>query len=85
MSDTNTNTNPQSAIAGGLDNIALPHDVVKMLHREARLSRKSVTEAIRQWLQDQADGREAAKVLKRIQEGKEKLHPAKEVYARLGL
>lgn len=65
--------------------IELPENIAAMLQAEARRSRKSVSNYIGQWLQDQADGREAARVLRRIEAGKEKLVPAEEVYAKLGL
>jgi predicted DNA-binding protein len=83
MSDSNT----ASTIRGGapLDSIALPHDLVVMLGKEAKARRKSVPELVRQWLEDQADGRRATEVLKRIQSGKEKTYPSEEVWARHGI
>jgi hypothetical protein len=83
MSDSNTS----STIRGGmaLDSIALPHDLVVMLGKEAKAHRKSIPEYLRQWLEDQADGREADAVMKRVRAGKEKLVLADDVYARLGI
>ena len=65
--------------------IALPLKVANMLRAEAKKSRLSVAEFLMQWLEDQADGREAAAILKRIESGKEKTIPAEEVWARLGI
>lgn len=65
--------------------IELPEELAAMLQAEARRSRKTIAQYVAQWLEDQADGREAAKRLKRIQDGKDKLVPAAEVYARLGI
>jgi hypothetical protein len=65
--------------------IELPSEVAAMLKNEARRSRKSVAEFLMQWLEDQADGREAAKRLKLIKQGKTKASPAAEVYAKLGI
>ncbi len=65
--------------------IELPADVADQLQAEARRSRKSVVSYVRELIEDQVDGRAAAKVMKRIRAGKEKAHPADEVYARLGI
>jgi predicted DNA-binding protein len=65
--------------------IELPAEVAALLQNEARRSRKSIAECIMQWLEDQADGREAARISKRIKAGKEKVYPAKEVWARHGI
>lgn len=65
--------------------IELPEPVADMLEKEAKRSRKPVANLMAQWLQDQHDGREAMKVLKRIKEGKEKTYPAAEVWARHGI
>ena len=65
--------------------IALPHEVANKLRVEAKKSRLSVAEFLMQWLEDQADGREAAEIMKRIESGKEKTIPAEEVWARLGI
>ncbi len=65
--------------------IELPADVADQIAAEAKRSRKSVVAYVRELIEDQVDGREAAKVMKRIKDGKEKAHPADEVYARLGI
>ena len=65
--------------------IALPLEVANMLRAEAKKSRLSVAEFLMQWLEDQADGREAAAILKRIESGKEKTIPAEKVFRELGL
>jgi len=68
-----------------IQTIELPVEVADMLKSEAKRNRKSIAEFIMQWLEDQIDGREAAKRMKRVKEGKSKLIPAEEVYARLGI
>ncbi|TXT38654.1 MAG: hypothetical protein FD135_2757 [Comamonadaceae bacterium] len=65
--------------------IELPEELASMLHAEARRSRKTIAQYVAQLLEDQADGREAAKVMKRIKEGKEKVYPASEVWAKHGI
>jgi predicted DNA-binding protein len=65
--------------------VSLPRAVVTMLEIEAKRSRKPIAEFMANWLQDQRDGREATKVLKRIKEGKEKTYPAAEVWERHGI
>lgn len=65
--------------------IELPENIASMLQAEAKRSRKSIAQYVAQWLQDQADGREAARVMQRIKEGKEKAISAEEVYAQLGI
>lgn len=65
--------------------IELPTEVAQQLQAEAKRSRKSVAEYLAQWLEDQADGREATKIMKRVKDGKETASPADEVYARLGI
>jgi len=72
-------------VGRALGSLALPADLVQQLEREAKASKKTVTQLIGEWLEDQRDGREAMKVLKRIKDGKEKAIPAAEVYARLGI
>jgi predicted DNA-binding protein len=62
--------------------IELPEELAAMLQAEAKRSRKTIAQYVAQWLEDQQDGREAAKVIKRIKEGKEKVYPAAEVWAR---
>lgn len=62
--------------------IELPIEVADQLQAEAKRNRKTVAEYVAQWLEDQADGREAAKRLKAIESGKTKAIPAAEVYAR---
>lgn len=67
------------------ETIELPVAVAAMLKLEAQYSKMSIAEYIRQWLEDQADGREAARISRRMKSGKEKRIPAAEVYARLGI
>jgi len=69
--------NPQA-----LETITLPATVARLLKREAHRSRLSVAEYLTQWLEDQVDGRDAAKVSMRIHDGQEKVYPAAEVWAR---
>lgn len=76
---------PQPAAPGGLVAVYLPEAVASGLQREAKTSRKSIEKMVAQWLEDQADYRAAAAVLKRVKAGKEQLHDAEEVYKRLGL
>ena len=65
--------------------ISLPPDVASLLEREAKAARRSVAVMLREWAQDHADGREAARRLKKIESGKVKTVPAEEVYKRLGI
>ena len=69
----------------GTVSVDLPADLASMLQKEAKVKRKPIATVVREWLEDQADGREAAKIWKRIQDGKEKLIPAEEVYKKLGI
>lgn len=75
----------QLAGSAGTVSLDFPPDVARMLQAEAKVHRKPVAELVRELLEDRADGREAAKVMKRIRDGKERAHPADEVYARLGI
>ena len=68
-----------------METIELPAAVVAMLKLEAQYSKMSIAEYIRQWLEDQADGREAARRMKMLKNGTTKAIPAAEVYARLGI
>lgn len=68
-----------------IQTIELPAEVADMLKSEARRSRQSIAEFIMQWLEDQIDGCQAASRMKRVKEGKSKLMPAEEVYAKLGI
>ena len=63
----------------------LPEQVAAMLDEEAKTQHKTIPETITQWLEDQADGREAAMVMDRIASGQEEAAPAAEVWARLGV
>jgi len=65
--------------------VELPTDVADLLKAEAKRSRKSVAQIIMQWLEDQSDGRVAAKRMQDLKSGKTKTLPADEVYARLGI
>ncbi len=84
MSDTNSHF-PNRAFGVELDSLPLPADLVHQLIKEAKVSKKTVTELIRQWLEDQSDGREVVKRSKLMKAGKTKAIPAAEVYAKLGL
>lgn len=72
-------------VSGGLESIQLPAEVVKLLKAEARRSRKSVAATLADWLEDQADGREARRRMKALRSGKTRGVPAEEVYKRLGI
>lgn len=72
-------------VSGGLESIQLPAEVVKLLKAEARRSRKSVAATLTDWLEDQADGREAHRRMKALRSGKTRAIPAEEVYKRLGI
>lgn len=65
--------------------IDLPAPVFDMLTAEAKRSRKSIAEYMAQWLEDQADGREAARRMKLLREGKTQAIPAEQVYSLLGI
>jgi hypothetical protein len=65
--------------------VELPTEVAGLLKAEAKRSRKSVAQIVLQWLEDQSDGREAAKRMQDLKSGKTKAIPADEVYARLGI
>ena len=65
--------------------VELPVEVVAMLKAEARAHRKSIAQVMMDWLEEQADIREATKRLKDLKSGKTKAIPAEEVYARLGI
>lgn len=65
------------------ESIQLPQAVADKLRAEAKKSRLSVPEFLMQWLEDQADARESAAVMKRIGAGKEKALPWNEVRKRL--
>ena len=62
--------------------VELPVEVAGLLKAEAKRNRKSIAELMMQWLEDQADGREAARRLKDLKTGKTKAIPAEDVYAR---
>lgn len=69
----------------GLVAIYLPEQVATMLSKEAKAQHKPVADTIAQWLEDQADGREAVGIIERIATGKEAASPAADVWARLGV
>ena len=71
--------------AAGTISLDLPEDVANMLQKEAKAHRKPVATYLREWLEDQADAREAARRWKDIQSGKTKTIPDEEVYKRLGI
>jgi len=77
---TETLSNPQST-----EFVELPAEVAGLLKAEAKRSRKTVAAFVMQWLEDQADGREAARRMQDLKSGKTKAIPAEEVYARLGI
>ena len=70
---------------GGTAALELPADLVSMLEKEAKVRRKTIAKVVREWLEDQADARDATRIMKRIEEGKERLIPAEEVYKKLGI
>ena len=72
-------------IAPGTVTLQLPADVADLLQKEAKRHRKSISRYVAEWLEDQRDGREAAKRWKDVESGKTKLIPAEEVYKKLGL
>ncbi len=65
--------------------VALPADVVRMLTVDAKSSRKPMAAVLREFLQDRADAREGARIIRRIDAGKEKVTPAHQVYKELGI
>ncbi len=65
------------------ESIQLPQAVVDKLRAEAKKSHMSVPEFLMQCLEDQADAREAAAVMQRIEAGKEKVLPWEQVRNRL--
>lgn len=67
------------------ETIELPTTIAHMLKLEAKHAKMSVAEIIRQWLEDQEDGREAARRMKLLKNGKTQAIPAADVYARLGI
>ena len=69
----------------GTVSVDLPKDLANMLQKQARAHRKPVAAYLREWLEDQADAREATRRWKDIQSGKTKTIPAEEVYKRLGI
>ena len=69
----------------GTTSVELPADVVTMLKAEAKVHRKPIAAYLREWLEDQADGREATKRLKSLRTGKTQAIPAAQVYADLGI
>lgn len=75
----------KAALAGTTISIELPENIAAMLQEEARLRKKPVAALILEWLENQADEREAAKRLRRIDEGTVTPLPAAQVYERLGL
>lgn len=86
MSDVdNAPSNTLRSQGVGTSALDLPLDVIGMLKKEAKAHRKSIAAYMREWLEDQADAREAARIIKRIDAGKEKLIPAEEVYKKLGI
>jgi hypothetical protein len=67
------------------ETIELPQEVAGLLKSEAQRSKLSIAEYLMQWLEDQVDGREAARRSKLLKSGKTKAIPAQEVYADLGI
>lgn len=65
--------------------IELPSDVAQLLKDQARRNRKSIAAIIAEWLQDQADAREADRRWKSLQSGKTKAVTSDQVYQRLGI
>lgn len=81
----NASTFEIERLSKGQESIELPAEIAAMLKAEARRSRKSIAAIIANWLQDQADAREADRRWKNLQSGKTKAVPAEEVYKRLGI
>ena len=71
--------------AAGTVSVDLPEDVANMLQKEAKAHRKPIATYLREWLENQADAREAARRWKNIESGNTKPIPANEVYKRLGI
>ena len=69
--------------SGGLEAIELPVEVVKQLKAEARRGRKSIAAILTEWLQDQADGREAHRRMQDLRLATTQAIPAAQVYKRL--
>lgn len=65
--------------------IELPAELADQLQAEARRNRKSLVAYLQEQIEDQIDGREAAKRLKSLRSGKTKAIPAEQVYADLGI
>ena len=65
--------------------IELPAELADRLQAEARRNRKSLVAYLQEQIEDQIDGREAAKRLKSLRSGKTKAIPAEQVYADLGI
>jgi predicted DNA-binding protein len=63
--------------------IELPEEVATLLQAEVKRSKKSMAEYVMQWLEDQADIREANAMMERIKSGKEKTTPWSEARKRL--
>lgn len=63
--------------------IQVPADVAALLRSEAKKSKLSIPELLMQWIEDQADARDSAAVMKRIKDGKEKTAPWSEARKRL--
>ncbi len=80
-----TSHSAEQLSGAGTVSVDLPADVAGMLQAEARRRRKSVVSYVRELIEDQIDGREAARRWKDIESGKTKPVPAAEVYKRLGL
>ncbi len=76
---------PNSVAIDGLatESIKLPAKVASMLKSEAEKNQLSIPELLLQWLDEQADARESAAVMKRIKDGQEKTSSWSEARKRL--
>ena len=81
----NASTFELERLSKGRESIELPAEIAAMLKAEARRRRISIATIIADWLQDQADAREADRRWKSLQNGKTKAVPAEDVYKRLGI
>jgi len=80
-----TSTFELERLSKGQESIELPVEIAAMLKAEARRSRKSIAAIIANWLQDQADAREAERRWKSLRSGKTKAVAPEDVYKRLGI
>jgi len=63
----------------------LSPELLAAIQREAKASRRSPEQMVREWLEDAADGRKAEAVMKRVRAGKEQVYDAEDVFKSLGI